>query len=133
VPARGSLALAALLVATPARAECPEGLRPAVVAELLLGRNIGAREGVTETAFRSFLAREVMPRFPSGFSVLDMRGAYRDPKTGRTVAERGKRISVVTEDAARDLPRLREVGEAYRRRFQQHSVGLVTLPACAAF
>lgn len=130
-----ALALAFGLAAAPAfgATVCPDGLRPHLVAELLLGRNIGPREGVSESAFRAFLRREVAPRFPDGFTILDARGAYRDAASGRTREERGKLLLVAMPDPARQLPLLREVAEAYRARFRQQSVGLIAREACAAF
>lgn len=127
-------ALLGLALAAPAwAAGCPEGLRPHLVAELFFGRNIGPREGVSEAAFRAFLRREVAPRFPDGFTALDTRGAHRDPATGRAAEERGKMLVVAMPEPERQLPLLREVAEAYRARFRQQSVGLVTRPGCAAF
>ncbi len=128
-------ALLGLALAAPiARAaDCPEGLRPHLVGQLFLGRNIGAREGVSEAAFRAFLRREVASRFPNGFTTLDTRGAYRDPATGRTVEERGRMLVVAMGEPGRQLPLLREVAEAYRARFRQHAVGVVTWAGCAAF
>lgn len=127
--------IAAALLAAPAAAAmpCPDGLRPHLVAELLLGRHIGGREGVSEMAFRAFLRREVAPRFPDGFTALGTRGAFRDAATGRTVEERGKMLVVVMPEPERQMPLLREVAEAYRARFRQHSVGVVARPGCAAF
>jgi hypothetical protein len=40
---------------------------------------------------------------------------------------------IVLDEEARDLPRLAEVAAAYRRRFAQESVGIMTRRACVAF
>ncbi|MDP3544789.1 MAG: DUF3574 domain-containing protein [Phreatobacter sp.] len=111
---------------------CPPGGRERLVAELLFGRNIGGRVGVTETAFRRFVDAEVTPRFPDGLTITDSRGQYRQAD-GRLVREPGKVILIVLGDEARDLPRLAEVASAYRRRFAQESVGIMTRRACVAF
>ncbi len=117
---------------TTASPTCPPGGRERLVAELLFGRNIGGRVGVTETAFRRFVDAEVTPRFPDGLTITDSRGQYRQAD-GRLVREPGKVILIVLGDEARDLPRLAEVASAYRRRFAQESVGIMTRRACVAF
>jgi uncharacterized protein DUF3574 len=55
---------------------CAGTARPRLVAELIFGRNIGARLGVSEAAWRRFLDEEVTPRFPGGFTVLDSSGQW---------------------------------------------------------
>lgn len=111
---------------------CPPGGRDRLVAELLFGRNIGGRVGVSEAAFRRFVDAEVTPRFPNGLTITDSRGQYRH-SDGRLVREPGKVVMIVLDEEARDLPRLAEVAAVYRRRFGQESVGIMTRRACVAF
>lgn len=111
---------------------CPGGGEDRLVAELLLGRNIGDRLGVSEMAFRRFTEAEVTPRFPDGFTLLDSRGQYRDRLRNRIVQEPGK-ILIIVLHGEQDLPRVREVAEAYKDRFQQQSVGILTHRTCASF
>jgi hypothetical protein len=113
--------------------DCPPGGRPRLVADLLFGRNINDRLGVSEGDFRAFTDREVTPRFPAGFTVTDARGQYRDGTRGVIVREPSKVLMIVLDDPTRDLPRLSEIAEAYKRRFSQQSVGIVTRRACSAF
>lgn len=125
-----SLALAGCV--TTGAPACPPGGRERLVADLLFGRNIGGRLGVSEAAFAGFVDREVTPRFPDGLTITDARGQYREA-SGRMIREPSKVITIVLADEARDLPRLAEVAAAYRRRFAQDSVGIVTKRACVAF
>lgn len=111
---------------------CPPGGSEKVIAELLFGRNIGHRLGVSERDFARFVDTEVTPRFPNGLTILDTRGQYR-LAGGGLVREPGKMIVIVLGEEVRDLPRLAEVASAYRRRFAQDSVGIVTRRACVAF
>ena len=107
--------------------------------ELMFGRRIdsrfgtrsGARLGVGETSWSRFLAREVTPRFPDGLSVLDAAGQWRDP-TGRVVREPSKLVIIVTADAEA-AGKVAAIVSAYKQRFHQQSVGVVTRPVCAAF
>ncbi|WP_342360316.1 DUF3574 domain-containing protein [Terrarubrum flagellatum] len=112
---------------------CGGGAEPKLVAQLLFGRNIGERLGVSENDFRRFIDAEVTPRFSDGFTVLDGRGQYRDSSSNRITREPSKVVMIVLGDETRDAPRLDEIAEAYKKKFNQQSVGLVTQRSCARF
>ena len=103
------------------------------VAELLFGRDIGDRIGVSEPAWRRFVAREITPRFPDGLTVTDAVGQWRDPDSGRIVREPSKRVEIVLPGNADDAARLDAIVSAYKRQFHQRSVGLIVQSACVAF
>lgn len=103
------------------------------MAELIFGRDIGRRTGVSEAAWRRFLDREVTPRFPDGLTVVNAVGQWRDRSTGRIVREPSKMLMIVLPGNADDHARLDAVVAAYKRQFQQQSVGIIVQPACAAF
>ena len=68
-----ALALPLLLEPAGAAAQTPQcraPQQPQQIAELLFGRNIGDRPGVSERSFARFLEREIVPRFPDGLTVL---------------------------------------------------------------
>lgn len=124
----------ALVVTTPAAASsCLAGGQETLVVDLMFGRNIGNRLGVSERAFRSFVDREVTERFPDGFTVLDTIGQYRAPGSSAIVKEPGKQITIALSDESRDLPRVREVVEAYKVRFKQQSVAVISHRSCVTF
>lgn len=111
---------------------CEAPAKPMLRAELMFGRNIGGRLGVTDARWRDYVARELTPRFPDGLTVLDAHGQWRDPH-GTIVRERTKLVVIVTADDTGARKRIAEATAAYRQRFQQQSVGVVTRPVCAAF
>jgi Protein of unknown function (DUF3574) len=112
---------------------CNAPLKPQQVAELLFGRKIGDRLGVSETQFLNFLDREITPRFPDGLTVYDARGQWRDGDRNRIVREPSKVVMIVLPGGPEDMARLTEVAEAYKKRFKQQSVGMVLRPACVSF
>ena len=113
--------------------ECRDPLKRMVVIDLLFGRNIGGRLGVTEARWAQFLAQEVTPRFPDGLTVLDGAGQYRDEKSKVITRERSKVVMIaVTEDAGLQA-KLDAIVAAYKQRFRQQSVGVVIRPACVSF
>ncbi len=85
--------------------------RPKQVAELLFGRDVGGRLGVSEAAWGRFLAREITPRFPDGLTVMDAAGQWRDPTTGAIEREPSKRVEIVLPGKADDQAQLEAIVE----------------------
>jgi hypothetical protein len=127
------LLLALAACAGPQALLCAAPQQSAVVVELLFGRNIGNRLGVSEGEWRTFVAREVSPRFPDGLTVADVTGQWRDTERGTIVREPSKIVSVILRDSAGYRDRIDAIVAAYKQRFRQQSVGVVTRPVCVAF
>jgi hypothetical protein len=112
---------------------CPKGEQPMRTAQLFFGQNIGGKPGVTDAEFRKFVDEELTPRFPQGLTVLDGGGQWKGPDQ-KLIRESSKVVVLV-------LPlyslaagfKLNEVRDAYKQRFRQDSVLLVTQRACVAF
>jgi Protein of unknown function (DUF3574) len=129
-----AIILLALALASSAGAQlldCRGGQRPTEVAQLLFGRNIGNRIGVSESAWTRFLDREIVPRFPDGLTVFDATGRYR--VANRVAREPSKIVEIALPGTPEDIVRLNEIVEAYKSRFKQQSVGLIVRPACVSF
>ncbi len=112
---------------------CHGAQKPRLLAELMFGRDIGHRIGVSEKAWEHFVAREITPRFPDGLTVTDASGQWRDSVSGRIVREPSKLVTIVLPGSADDEARLDAVVSAYKRQFHQQSVGVVVQSACASF
>ncbi|CAD5266781.1 conserved exported hypothetical protein [Bosea sp. 62] len=112
---------------------CAPGQQAMLSAELLFGRKIGDRIGVSETDFRRFIDEEMTPRFPDGLTILDASGQYRDRERGGLIREPSKLVLIVLPDDAGNRDKLTAITEAYKHRFDQQSVGLILKPACASF
>jgi hypothetical protein len=127
-------ALAGLLAgcATLPPLACGSGQEAMLTAELLFGRKIGERLGVSEAAFRRFIGEEVTPRFPDGLTVLDASGQYRD-SSGRLIREPSKLLLIVLKDEPEGRARLAAIAQAYKSRFHQQSVGTILRPTCVSF
>jgi hypothetical protein len=104
-----------------------------LVAEMFFGRTIAGRGRLTDAEWQAFAAETVTPNFPDGFTVFDGEGQWRNPATGR-IAQDPTKILLVAARRTPDLPaRLAAVIEAYKARFRQQSVGIITRDSCAAF
>ncbi len=104
-----------------------------LVAEVLFGRNIGDRIGVSEAAFARFVDDEVTPRFPDGLTLLDAKGQYRDGRRRVLVREPGKVLLIALNDDADGRARIEAIADAYKRRFNQQSVVTIVRQACVSF
>jgi hypothetical protein len=104
-----------------------------LVAELFFGRNLHGRAPLGDAEWAEFAAQVVTPNFPDGFTVFDGDGQWRNPATGAIGHERTK-ILLIAAGRTPDLAaRLAAVIDAYKARFHQQSVGLITRDSCAAF
>ena len=104
-----------------------------LVAELFFGRNVPGRAPLTEAEWAEFAAQVVTPNFPAGFTVMDGAGQWQNPATGKISGEPAK-ILLIAVPRSPDLPdRLSAVIEAYKARFHQQSVGVITRDSCASF
>ncbi len=112
---------------------CHGAQQPKQVAELLFGRDVGHRIGVSEGAFAHFVAGELTPRFPDGLTITDAIGQWRVSAGGAPVREATKRVEIVLPGNADDQAKLDAVVMAYKREFHQHSVGVIVRPACVSF
>ena len=104
-----------------------------LVAELFFGRNIKGRAPLTDVEWSEFAAQTITPNFPDGFTVFDGEGQWRNPRTGYIARDPTKILLVAarrTPDLAR---RLSAVIDAYKAKFRQQSVGLITRDSCAMF
>ena len=110
---------------------CPAGQTRATTAELVFGRNIGQQLGVSDEDWRKFLDEDVTPRFPDGFSVMDVQGQWR-ASDGTLIHEPSKVLYLILDGGPDDPAKIANIRDAYKRRFKQESVLLVTRPACVS-
>jgi hypothetical protein len=119
--------------ATAQSPDCRTGLASRQVAQLLFGRNIGGRLGVSEKEWGRFVDREISPRFPDGLTVLDAKGEWRDPVRKTLVHEPSKLVEIVLPGMPDDGERIEQIAAAYKSRFRQQSVAIVVQGACVSF
>ncbi len=89
--------------------------------------------GVSPQAWRDFLDREVTPRFPAGFSVIDAYGQWQGPQDAVPLRLRSKLLVIDHPDDARDRAAIDAIRAAWKRRTGDRSVLRVTLPAEVSF
>jgi hypothetical protein len=111
---------------------CPAGQETRRTAELFFGRNVGEKAGVSEADFRKFMDEDVTPKFPDGLTVLDGGGQWRGEEN-RLIREASKVVMIVLPKGRDSSARVEAVRNAYKARFHQESVLLITQSACVSF
>ena len=108
--------------------------KPMLVVELFFGRNVPGRAPVSEAEWADFTARVITPNFPDGFTVIDgAAGQSANAPNGAAARERPKIVLAAANPRPDLKDRIAAVVEAYRTRFAQRSVGVLTRWECGAF
>ena len=115
-----------------APATCPAGQSHGRTAQLFFGRDIGDQVGVSDADFARFVDEELTPRFPDGLTVLDAAGQWRGA-SGVIGREPSKVVILVLPGRAGGEDQIEAVRAAYKARFSQEAVLIVTQPACLGF
>jgi hypothetical protein len=126
-----ALSLAACATSPPGPA-CPSGQQKLRTAQLFFGRSIGGQPGVNEAEFHKFVDQELTPRFPDGLTILDGGGQWRGAEN-KLIRESSKVVLIVLPRRGDAGQRIEAVRTAYKARFHQDSVLLVTQAACVSF
>ena len=103
-----------------------------VRSELLFGRARLDGRLVSAEEWAAFVDNYVTPRFPKGLTILDAVGQYRT-RSGKLIREPSKVVILLHEADAKSRTSIREIRVAYKRRFNQESVLLITSLARVSF
>ena len=112
--------------------DCRGGQKPTQVAEMMFGRKIGDRIGVTEAKWARFVDAEITPRFPDGLTVMDGGGQWRGDEN-KLIREASKVVLIVLPKGRDAGGKIEAVRAAYKSRFHQDSVMLMTQASCVSF
>lgn len=112
---------------------CAQSLTPRIVVQMLFGRGKADGGGITQADWSGFVANEITPRFPDGFTVIDATGQWLNPQQGAIIKEESKVVEIVLPSDSYDAAKIDGVIESYKRQFQMLSVGLIVQTACVRF
>jgi hypothetical protein len=104
-----------------------------VETQLFFGMSKPKGGAVSQRDWDAFVAREVSPRFPEGFSVIDGAGFWRDGTTQKTISEKSKVLVRLHPASAEADQAIGAIVEAYKVKFEQEAVLRVDRPVCAKF
>jgi hypothetical protein len=133
-----SIAVSVLLLAPAAGAAaepvtCSHSQQPRIVVQLLFGRGRGDGGGITQDDWGRFVADELTPRFPDGFTVIDSTGQWLNPQQGVVIKEDSKVVEIVLPSDTYDASKIDAVIDVYKHQFRMLSVGLIVQTACVRF
>ena len=91
--------------------------------ELYFGTEKPDGGAVSDEEWAQFLAQEVTPRFPDGFTVLEGFGQYRD-SSGRIVKEKSRCLILfyTKKEKKANNEKIDQIRIVYKQKFQQESV-----------
>ncbi|CAN7153710.1 DUF3574 domain-containing protein [Phenylobacterium sp. LjRoot225] len=127
-----ALSLAACATTKPEPPACPDGQLRLRTAQLFFGRNIDEKPAVSEADFGKFVDEELTPRFPDGLTILDGGGQWRGPEN-KLIRESSKIVLIVLPAKGDVNKRIEAARNAYKTRFKQDTVLLITQAACVSF
>lgn len=104
----------------------------AVSDRLFFGRAIPGGGAVTEAEWNAFVSEEIVPRFPSGFTILRGSGHWKG-RDGAPVSEDAFVLEVVHGDDRAADAKVAAIAAAYRERFHQDAVMRLRAPITQSF
>ncbi len=136
--------LALLLLAlwtAPAWAQAPScpfaGQSVQLVVQMFFGQSVGRASGspglISRRAWERFVADTITASLPGGFTLYAASGQWQDPTTRVIGREPTEVLVVASPDSPAFRAAIAAIADAYRHRFDQRSVGIVSTPACSAF
>ncbi len=98
-----------------------------------LGPADSPEKGISEAMWRSFLDKEITPRFPAGFSVLDVYGQWKGKEEAAPERIRSKMLVVDYPATAANDAKVEAIRAAWKKMTGDQSVLKVTHPADISF
>jgi hypothetical protein len=120
------------VAAAPAPLHCTAGQETMIRDALFFGQTVPGGGVVADSAWESFLAQRVTSAFPSGFTVLQATGQWREA-TGNIAREPTRILVLVHPPSAGTDSTLRGIKADYMQRFRQEAVMWERTAACISF
>ena len=138
VPLLAAMLLASLSACSKAQpaepTACPLATqKPMVRIELYFGRSIPGRSPLSDAEWEAFSATVLSKEFPEGSTTLAGQGQWLDPQANKTIQEPSILVLVAVDPKSQFEQKIAHVVDAYEKRFDQQSVGVVTEGVCAQF
>jgi hypothetical protein len=111
---------------------CQARAKPLAQLALVFGTQRKNTAPVSSKEWEDFLAGEVAPRFPGGFTVLTGSGLWRGPNSAFS-GEASHLLLIWYEPAEGMDERIEAIRAAYKARFGQESVLRADTSACVSF
>ena len=107
---------------------CPTGQERLRTAQMFFSQ----KPGVSDAEFRKFVDEELTPRFPDGLTILNGGGQWGGSEN-QLIREASKVVVIVLPPKGDPTAKVEAARGAYKKRFQQETVLLVTQASCVSF
>lgn len=107
------------------------GCTPQIMTRMYFGLHSPQGE-VSEPQWKSFLADQITPLFPSGLTVLSGNGQWRSAQ-GTVVPEESRIVEIVHQNEAGVAGKIKAITQLYKSSFSQESVLVLQQPVIACF
>lgn len=111
---------------------CPTGQERLRTAQMFFSQDINGKPGVSDAEFRKFVDDELTPRFPDGLTILNGGGQWRGSEN-QLIREASKVVVIVLPAKGDPSAKIEAARAAYKKRFRQETVLLVTQASCVSF
>jgi hypothetical protein len=101
--------------------------------QMFFGQTQNDGQPVPAQVWTNFLKNVITPRFPDGLTIYDTSGQYMDPDTHQITRENTKVVMIAAVNTAITRNRTTQIIDAWKKRANQNSVGLITNTICAQF
>jgi len=129
----GTLLLIILLAACAAPRCQPGGGQEMQVYNLYFGRSVAGRGEVTDREWQEFRDQIITPALPNGYTVVDAKGAWMNPRLRTTISENTKVLIVALPDGPDGLSAINHIRDVWRQRFHQYVVGMTVQTGRGSF
>lgn len=104
-----------------------------VETRLYFGMSRPDGKSVTEKQFEAFVSREVVRRFPEGFTLMDGTGRWFEARSQKTITEKTRILVRLHANTDADNLAITEIANGYKTEFHQESVLRTDSPTCPTF
>lgn len=88
---------------------------------------------INDRAFADFVAKDVTPRIPAGFTIHQGRGFWKDEASPRTISEDSRILVHLHQASPETNAALDAIADAYKARFRQQAVMRTDSVTCVEF
>ena len=107
--------------------------QPMVETKLYFGLSRPDGKSVTAREFESFVSREIVHRFPEGFTIVDGTGRWFEAQSKRTITEKTKILIRLHGTTDAENRAIAEIAQGYKQEFHPESVLRTDSLTCPVF
>lgn len=105
--------------------------RMLIETKLYFGLSTPTGGPITEREFNSFIAAEVTPRLPEGFTIHGARGSWQDEASKKTITEKSMVLIRLHQNSVDENRAIEQIAQSYKSKFKQDAVLRTDTQTCS--